>query len=196
MGRFAVVQGRDQRLEDRRGAVIGAQIAPLLQRVRLGDVPGATRRRLVLVLPEPDSQPHLVERRGETEIDGGGEDRVAPEDHQRIDPPRRHVGGQGAQRVELPGRAGWCHRHVVQITDRLPEVAERRVNRRRQGVDRRRLLIARDDEARAPVCVQVAHERRNPAGLCGGESRIGISAEIDADATGDRAGQRRHLARA
>ncbi len=58
-GRLAGVERRDQGLLDRRRAVEGADVAPRLQRVGLGDVPVAEPGGLVLVGPKVDPERDL-----------------------------------------------------------------------------------------------------------------------------------------
>ena len=50
--RAAVVERPDQRLDDARGAVIGAHVGPAFQGVGERQMPGAARRRLVAIEPE------------------------------------------------------------------------------------------------------------------------------------------------
>ncbi len=63
--RLAAVERRDQRLHDRRGAVEAARVAPRLEEMRLGNLPVAALRRLVVVEAEVRAQRDLVQRRRE-----------------------------------------------------------------------------------------------------------------------------------
>src|SRR2546423_8033052 len=60
MRRAPLIERRDQRLHDRRGAVEGPRIAPRLQIMRLGQMPVALPRGLVLVQAEADAQRHAL----------------------------------------------------------------------------------------------------------------------------------------
>ncbi len=150
VGRPSAVERRDQRLNDGDDAVGRARVAPRFQVVRGRDVPLAERRGLVPVQAVMDRQPHLPGRQefAELQIRGSRVDRVALEDDQRIDLAGLHVGGQRAERRQLVGRLG-----LDRFGDdhRLADVAERLVDRVNQRVHRRRLFVARDDQARAPV---------------------------------------------
>jgi hypothetical protein len=49
---LAAVERRDQRLDDRGGAVVGARVAPGFEEMRFRDLPLAQRRRLIVVEAE------------------------------------------------------------------------------------------------------------------------------------------------
>ena len=158
---LAVVERRDQRLDDRRRAIVGAHIAPGFEIVRGGHVPMAEPRRLVVVEAEPDPQADLVEPLGEAQIRRRGDNRVRVADHEQIDLPRVHVVDELAQRRDLPagGRAR------LRVHYRAPDVAERLVHHRREPVHCRRLRVTGDDETRAPMRREIARDGGDPRGL-------------------------------
>ena len=92
------------------------------------------RRRLVVVQTEMDAERHLVHRVGELQIDRRGVDRVAADDDERIDTAGVHVVDEIAKRLQLIDRLGFDR---VGVHDGFAGVAERRVHRVRQRVDRR-----------------------------------------------------------
>ena len=87
VGRLPVEERRDQRLDDRRGPVQGARVAPALQLVRRGHVPVAHPRGLVLVEAQVDAQADLVHRLRELEVRRRVVDGVAAQDDEQRDLP-------------------------------------------------------------------------------------------------------------
>ena len=111
--------------------------------------------------PEVDAERHLVHPAREVQVRGRGEDGVAAEDDEQRDRAVVHVGRQLAQRRELIHRARLRRRRVQH---RLAHVAELRVDRVRERVHRRRLIIARDHDRRARVGLQVLGQGGDPGG--------------------------------
>ena len=124
--------------------------------MRLGDVPVAERGGLVVVEAEVHAERHLGERGREGHVGRRGEDRVAAQDEEQLDPASLHVLHERAQRRELILRPRLDRRGV---DDRLPHVAERLVDRVRERVHGGRLVLAGDDRAPAAVACEVPHER-------------------------------------
>ena len=102
--RLAAVERRDERLNDRDGAVVGPHVAPHLEVVRLGDVPLALLGGLVFVQTDVGAQPHLGERVAELQIGRRRVDGVAAEDQQEVDGAGVHLADELAQRRELIAR--------------------------------------------------------------------------------------------
>ena len=173
------IEGRDERLEKRHRPVDGARVAPGLEGMGLGHLPVTALGGLVVVEPEMDAERHLVHPGGEVEVGGRGEDRVASEDHEKGDRPAVHVGGEIPERRELIDRTR-LHRRGVE--DRLSHVAELRVDRVREGVDGRGLVLPRDHHRGAGVRVQVLGEGGQPgrAPRAGAEGGRGLGARSDA----------------
>ena len=162
MGRLAVIERGDERLDDRGGAVEGPSVPPGLQEVGLGDVPVAMLRGLVLVRPEADrEQVFPLEGGGEVDVGGGGVDRVRAEDDQGVDLPGGDVLGQLDERGGVADRVG---------LDRLDEgdgpvgsdAPDRLVDRDPDRVDERRLRVADEDESLALVGLQILGDGRGP----------------------------------
>ena len=81
--RLAAIERRDERLDDRGGAVVRARVAPLLEEVRAVDVPMTLRRRLVVEQPDVHARLRLAQRLAELEVRRRIEDWVAAENHQQ-----------------------------------------------------------------------------------------------------------------
>jgi hypothetical protein len=152
VGRLAAEEWRDERLQDRDGAVVRARVAPGLERVRRRDVPVAEARGLVVVEAEVDAQIDLAERLHEAEVRGRREDRVAPNDDERRDLARVHVLDERLKRSRLVRRAAGNRRRVG---DGVPGIAKHLVDRVRDRVHGGRLRFARHHQAPARVRLQV-----------------------------------------
>ena len=146
------VERRDQRLDDRRGAVVPARIAPRLEEMRLRNLPLAAFRGLVEELREVDARLHLVERGTERDVGRSGVHRVAAENQQQVHLAGFHVGDQRLQRFDLVDRLDV---HRLGVGHRLANVAQRLVHRVREGMHGWRLRLARNHEARATVRLQI-----------------------------------------
>ena len=172
------IERRDERLEERDRPVDGARVAPGLEGMGLGHLPVTALGGLVVVEAEMDAQRHLVHPGGEVEVGGRGEDRVASEGHEKRDRPPVHVGRELLERGELIDRAR-LHRRAVE--DRLSPVAELRVDRVRERMDGRGLVLPRDHHRGAGVRLQVLGERLHPgrARRAGAEGGGGLGAHSD-----------------
>ena len=150
------VKWLNQRLNNRDGAVIGARITPRFQVVRFVDVPVAKLCRLVIVQTEMDAKRDvgIFERIGKTQIGRRVISRIAAENRQQIHFPCPHVARQIAQRLGLVDGIGI---DGVGVNDGLADVAERRIHRVRERMHNGRLMIAGNDDRRAPVTLQVFH---------------------------------------
>ena len=105
---------------------------------------------------EPDRSRDLLDLAGETEVDRCVVSRVSAHDHEGF-----HLAlldGLDQVRESLPWRTG---RRLVKL-DRLAQVAEQGVDRKREGVDQRRLTPAGDDDALAGVGPQIRGDLANP----------------------------------
>ena len=70
VGRTSLVQGRDERLDDRHGAVVGTRVAPRFERVGVGDVPVGQVRRFVGVQTVVDDRADFREPFRELQVAG------------------------------------------------------------------------------------------------------------------------------
>ena len=170
---LATIQRRDQRLNDARRSVSGARIAPRFQVMRFRNMPVAQRRGFIVVEAEMDAQSHFPKTRTELQVRRRGVDRVAADDHKQYDAASIHILDQLAQRLRLVNRIGF---NGISIDYRGSHVAQSLVQRVCQRVDSGRLLISGNNEARAPMPLQVAHERGQPLS---GDWRLGIGGEFD-----------------
>ena len=156
--RLTAVQRRDERLDDRHGAIVGPDVAPGFQEVRLGYVPLAHLRGLVFIQADMRADRHLGERGGELQIGRRGVDRIAAQNQQGVHGTGVHVRDERTQIRELVRRARF---DGLGIRDRLAHVAQRGVHGVRQGMHRRRRAVARDHDAAALGRLQVGDERRH-----------------------------------
>ena len=78
------VERRDERLDDRRRAVMSARVAPRFEEVRLGNVPVAQCRCLVFVQAEVHAQRHPPHRPGEVEVGRSGVHRIPGDDDEQL----------------------------------------------------------------------------------------------------------------
>ena len=119
--RSALIQGRDQRLNDARGAVERAGIAPALQLVRQRQMPVTVERRLSVVQTQMRAEPHLLKPVGKAQIGRRVVHRIAAEDQQRVDRPGVVIAAQRGERFAAGIRIG----HIwIDKVDRLADVAE------------------------------------------------------------------------
>ena len=110
-------------------------------------------------VPERDRLRDLRHRRGEVEIGGGIEYRIAAQDDERLDRARLHRGDERGERADARKRR--VLRLVV--ADRLAGVAEIRVQRADRGVDSRGLAFPGDDQPLAAVRQKVLGKGVDPA---------------------------------
>src|SRR5215510_16533534 len=159
MRRLTFVERRDQRLDDRRRAVVSARVAPRLQVMRFGNMPVTKLRCLVMKQAEVDARLDLRHPLGEFQVGGRVVYRVAAGDHQQIDLTGVYVARQFAERLRLINRVGIDRRDV---DDRCARIAERLIHPVYERVNGGRLRIARDDQASAAMPLEIARERLNP----------------------------------
>ena len=158
-GGSSAVQGKDQRLDDAQCASNRARVSPRFEIVSAGDMPLRLGGCFVHRVPERDRVRDLRHRRGEVEIGGGIEHRIAAEDDERLDRARRHRGDEGSQRAHARKRR--VPRFVV--ADRRACVAERRVQRADGGVHGRGLAFPSHDQSLAAIRQKVLGEGVDPA---------------------------------
>ena len=126
-GGSSTEQREDQRLDDAERASNRARVSPRFEVVRAGNVPRRLDGCFVDRVPERDRLRDLRHRRGEVEIGGGIEDRIAAQDDERLDRARVHRGDERGQRAHARKRR--VLRLVV--ADRLARVAEMTCSARR-----------------------------------------------------------------
>ena len=166
--RLAAVQRRDERLHDRRGPVEGARVAPALEKMRLGDVPLAQRRRLVVVQAQLNTERDVVHRVSKSQIDRRAVDRVAADDEEHVDAAGLHVGDEVRQRLKLIDGSGF---DGIGVDDGPAVVAEPLVDGMRDRMNDGGLMLAGEDEARASMRGQIADDGVGPF-ACGGTEAI------------------------
>ena len=83
--RPATEQGQDQRLDDAERAADRTRVSPRFEVMRAGKVPGRLDRCFVDRVPERDRLWDLGQGRGEVEIGGRIEYRIAAQDDERLD---------------------------------------------------------------------------------------------------------------
>ena len=129
-GALALVQRRNQRLNDADGAIVGAAVTPCFEIVGLVDMPVAEFRGFVLVKPEvhPERDAWALERVGESEVSGRIVGRIPAKNDQDVHLAAAHVGDQVLERLGLVHRVGV---YRIGVENRLADVAERFV----YGVD-------------------------------------------------------------
>ncbi len=158
-GSSSAEQREDQRLDDAERTSNRARVSPRLEVVSAWDVPLRLGRCFVDRVPERDRVRDPCHGRGEVEIGGGIEDRIAAEDDERLDRASFHRGderGQGAH-----ARKRRVFRLVV--ADRPAGVAEMRVQGADRGVDGRGLALPRHDQPFAAVRQKVLGQGVDPA---------------------------------
>ena len=152
---YAVEERHDHRLDRHDRAVDRAGVAPGLEIVRRADMHAGQGRGLVGVIAVADDLRHRLHQRTEIEVGRRVVGGVAAEHEEGLDRAGLQRGGKG-----LDGRgAGGLHGHKV---DRRTEIAELRVHRVSEHVDRDGLVRPGDHEAGAGVLPQVLGALRNP----------------------------------
>ena len=152
-------QRKDQRLDDAERASNRARVSPRFEVVRAGNMPLRLGGCFVDRVPERDRVRDLRHGRGEVEIGGGIEHRIAAQDDERLDRARLHRGDERGQRAHARKRR--VLRLVV--ADRLAGVAEMRVQRADRGVDGRGLALSGHDQPLAAVRQKVLGKGVDPA---------------------------------
>ena len=158
-GGSSAEQGEDQRLDDAERASNRARVSPRFEVVRAGNMPLALDGCFVDRVPERDRVRDLRHGRGEVEIGGGIEHRIAAQDDERLDRARLHRGDERGQRAHARKRR--ILRLVV--ADRLAGVAEIRVQRADGGVDGRGLAFPGHDQPLAAVRQKILGQGVDPA---------------------------------
>ena len=87
-------QREDQRLDDAERASDCARVSPRFEVMRAGNVPGRLDGRFVDRVPERDRLRDFRHRRGEVEIRGRIEDRIAAKHDERLYRTRLHRGDE------------------------------------------------------------------------------------------------------
>ena len=102
---IAAVERRDQRLNDRHGAVVGAHVAPGFEIVRLGNMPVAQSAEVSsLYRRQLDGEVRLDEQTREVQIRRRVVHRIATDDDQQLNGIGRHIARQLAQRFGVVRR--------------------------------------------------------------------------------------------
>ena len=153
---LALINGSDQRLQDRDGPVVRAPVAPGLQIVGFRHVPVAPGGGLIRVQTCVRAQLHLLQRIQEIQIGGRIVHRVAAENQKRLDRSVVHVADQVFDRSDFIDGVGF---HRVGIDHSLAGVAQLLIERMGEDVNRGRLMLARDDDAGAAIRLQVLEDR-------------------------------------
>ena len=150
----AGIERGDEGLDEGDRAVVGARIAPALQRVERGDDPGRAFGGLVEVERSVDGVLHLRQRLAEVQIGRGPVDGVPGGDHQGVDPAAAHLLGELVERPR--SRIG-----IVQhgARGRGAGAPERRVDGVRGGMQHRRLARADGNERAAAGGHQIFRHR-------------------------------------
>ena len=181
---------QNHRLHRHHGAVGGASVAPRLKVVRGGQGRAGECGRFVGRVAQPN---HICNRSlqlSPVEIDRRVVNRVAPENHQRLDRTGFDRTGEVGK-----GSGGRCFDgHEI---NRLSDIAEQRVDRVGDGVDLRREMRAGDHERFTPVIDQILSAFIDPLLTDEGfESlREGLENVGAEGLTPDRCGQGQHVAR-
>ena len=170
------------------GSVEGAAVAPLFQIMGAVDVPVNVIVGLVLIQAVLYAQRNLVHRIGEAEVRRRVVHRIAAHDDQHVHLAGVHVADEFFQRGRLNLR---LHLHGVGVDDGIADRTQRRIHGVRQGVNRRRLIVAGNHDRRALVGLKIFHQRRDKLLLLG----LGSFAATDAQSGSDGARHRLHFRR-
>jgi hypothetical protein len=185
---LAIEHRGDERLHHRGGAVERAQIAPRLERVGARQVPLDGGAGLVAEEREVDALLEAGDQVAELGVGRGVPHRVAAEDDELGD---LLVGDGLGQRGDRAGTLGRgvegldvAHRAAAGVGGRVDEV--------RDGVHRRRLLLAGDHDGLALVLAQILDDGADGLLQVGGHVDSGQPVEPDGAAERDR--ERGHVA--
>ena len=155
----AAEQREDQRLDDAERASNRARVSPRFEVMRAGNVPARFDGCFVDRVPERDRLRDLRHGRGEVEIGGSIEDRIAAEDDERLYRARVHRGDERSKRADT-----WKRRILrLVIGDCLARVTEIGVQRADGGMDGRRLAFASHDQPFAAVRQEILGKGVDPA---------------------------------
>ena len=172
----------DERLDDRGGSLLGADVAPGLQGVRAVQVPCRPSAGVVDVGREVNRALHLAEGVGKMAVGRGVVGGVSAEDHQRI-----HLSGaHGAGELDHLRGAGGRAVEGGHVTHRLADVAESVIECLDERMDGGGLPASGHDQAFAAAAREIGGHRLDQAiGACirgrRGAHRSGDVAEIDAE---------------
>ena len=155
VGRQSVMQWRDERLHQARGAVMPARIAPLLEEMGLRHMPGACLRCFVLFQREVQRERNAPHEIPELEIDGCVIGGIATQDAQHPDASAAQVLDKLPQRVAAAHVA--CHR--LDVGDGVPGGAQLRVEGVHERMGWRRQAFPGDDERSTAAAPQLARDR-------------------------------------
>ena len=160
VGGLAVIERRNQWLDDRDGAIISARVTPSFEVVRFVHMPVTVFGGLVPIEAVMNAQRDVraLECIFEAEVGGCIVGGVAAHDDEHVDFAGAHVGNEIAQRFCLIDRV---RVDGVGIEDGFADIAKLRVQRVREGVDSGGLVVARDDETSATVFHQVLIGRQS-----------------------------------
>ena len=122
------------------------------------DVPVDVVVSLVAIKTVLNAQRNFVHGVGKAKIDGRIVDRIGAHDEQHVDLAGIHVGDQVLQ---SRGLIGWLDLDGFGVDDSVAGCAQRCVHRVRKSMNRGRLIVARNDDCRSLVCLQILHHRRN-----------------------------------
>ena len=162
--RPSFVERIDQRLRQRDGPLERSRISPAFERVCLGDVPVAERRRLVRMRRVVDDERNLGEPIGKTEIDGRREHGVTAHDHEQLD--LSGVDGLAELHDRTAARCGYRF-GTAAVQHRRAGVAERVIDGFGGGADAVGLEVAGDDHRAALVGLKILGDRGHPPGDIG-----------------------------
>jgi len=150
----AGIERGDERLDEGDRAVVGARIAPALERVQRGDDPGRAVGGLVEVERSVDGVRHLGERLAEVQIGRGRVDGIPCGDHQGIDLAAAHLLDE---LLERPRSGVGIVQHGARC--RRAGAPERRVDGVRGGMQHGRLARSDGNERAAAGGHQILRHR-------------------------------------
>src|SRR5262245_50996345 len=124
-----MIERLDERLHYRYRPIEGTDIAPSLQIMSLRQVPVALARRFILVEAQVHAKSNFLHSLNESQIRGGCECRIAPQNDEHLDVPVRHVVHQLGKRLDLMhgfcgirSRVDYCPADIAEaIIDRMRE---------------------------------------------------------------------------
>ena len=153
--RLAPIQGSNQRLNYRDGAVIGRRITPIFVGVRFGNVPLANFGSFVFMRAQTNPQFRHLNRTAQIHFRRSIEDRIAAQNHEQLNLAAVQIRQQRVQVSPLVSRlsfkrSGQHHGGA--------DVAERLIDEMNQRVNFRRLVFTRNHNRLALVRQQVLRE--------------------------------------
>jgi hypothetical protein len=158
---LAPVERQDQRLDHAERGAERARVAPRLEEMGARHVPRRERAGLVHVRADVDELLDLAGCRGEVQLGRRVVGGVAAEHDQGLDAARSHRSHQ------LGEAAGGREQDVLRLAvlDRVPDVAERRVQDHCRRVDGGGLARADEHERRPPVGHELGRQCAQPRGV-------------------------------